>query len=224
MTRVVRRVEAFQLNGWTIKPCDTDGFDLVHGDERYHHDELGAAVRAAQSSSRPTRTEQMLNDNQIDLIRMAQLWCEQMDRSSMPESRARRVMVQRLLDRIERYEKNMPSWSKGTPEEYDRWLAKLTPEDRRLEFYRWIGAKAVGEAVRELRKQVADDPVPVEHQHWDAGLVDELLDAVDPSQENYDPFPSAMPLNSLRCNNPDHIHINGGSYRASCIVDLEAWS
>jgi hypothetical protein len=129
-----------------------------------------------------------------------------------------------LLDRIERYEKDMPSWLKGTPEEYDRWLAELTPEDKRLAFYQWIGAKAVREAVDELRKQLSDDPVPVEHQHWDAGLVEELLDGVDPSQENYDPFPSAVPLNSLRCNNPDHIHVNGGSYRASCIVDLETWT
>jgi hypothetical protein len=57
MTGVIRKVKEFHLNGWTIKPCDTFGFDLVCEGERYHYDQLEAAVAAAQSNSRPLEGE-----------------------------------------------------------------------------------------------------------------------------------------------------------------------
>jgi hypothetical protein len=55
MSGVIRTVQEFSLNGWTIRPCHDDGsggFDLVHGDERYHYDSLEPAVAGAQASSR----------------------------------------------------------------------------------------------------------------------------------------------------------------------------
>src|SRR5437868_1691020 len=45
--------------------------------------------------------------------------------------------------RVDRYEKNLPSWLHGTPEDVDAWIRDLIPDDKRLAFYQWIGALAV---------------------------------------------------------------------------------
>jgi hypothetical protein len=52
---VIRSIQPFELNGWLIRPCDAvpdGGFDVVHGNELYHYEELEPAVVAAQRSRR----------------------------------------------------------------------------------------------------------------------------------------------------------------------------
>lgn len=128
--------------------------------------------------------------------------------------------VSELLDRIERYEKHMPSWRHGTPEEYDRWLTELTPQDNRLKFYQWIGHGAVGEAVYTATDNVSRDPVPVPHRYYTQENVYEFFELIDPGKDG-GPFPSALPENTLLCNNPGHTHANGSNYLPICRVESE---
>lgn len=218
MTGVIRQVETFHINGWEIRPCSGEGFDLVHGEERYHHDHLEVAVAAAQASTRTLegRIKEMLGAGQIDVLRIARDWVAELDQRTVPAMSARKMVVEELIARIDRYERDKPSWKDGTPEEYDRWLAELVPDEQRLKFYQWIGMFAGHEVLTGIRNQLMDDPTPVQHQHWDATLVHELMEPFDPYEKDADPLPSVLPPNPLRCVNKQHTHTDGSSYRPAC--------
>lgn len=159
-----------------------------------------------------------------DPLTTAKLWVEGADRAlkngdDMPDIQGWYHVLKALLGRLTRFEKNMPSWAHGTPEDYDAWLRDLTPDDRRLGFYQWIGAMAVSEAVEMLRRQIGEDPIPVQHQHYDADMVNDFLDAVDPRQPLTDPFPAQLPVGRVFCDVSHHSHPHGGGRLPTCRLD-----
>lgn len=132
--------------------------------------------------------------------------------------------IQRLLDALRglrgQYENvtaDMPSWKDGTPEDYDAWLRGITPVDRRLKFYQWIGRQAVNELLADLREGVRDDPRPPEHRHYSQDEVYELLANVD--DEQHDPYPTVLPKGRHMCDVQWHTHTDGMSYQSSCRCD-----
>jgi hypothetical protein len=87
----------------------------------------------------------------------------------------------------------IPSGVTGTPQEWDAYLSHCMSGPNRLEFYQWIGAKAVTEAVADARRDLGNDPVPPEHRYYSPDSVDEFLNAIDPAWEG-GPYPSELPF------------------------------
>ena len=221
MSGTFRELKEFQLNGWTIQPCpDERGFDLVHGDERYHHDYLQRAGAAAQASPRrgESRTAEMLREGRIDPVRIAAQWTEELKQDTSTEAVVRRLVVEALLVRIEHYEKHLPSWLHGTPEDVDHWLHSIgaIPEDKLLAFYQWVGKHAVREAVAVAVDNVQQDPAPPEHRYY----VYEFFDLIDPDKDG-GPFPSQLPKGHTFCNTRYHKHTHGGGRLPTCGIDEE---
>jgi hypothetical protein len=129
-------------------------------------------------------------------------------------------LIECLLDRIDRYEKNLPSWSNGTPEDVDAWLRDLIPDDQRLTFYRWIGTAAVREAVSDAKEQIGNDPVPAEHRYYSPDNVEELLDLMAPDDGDIG-YPSVLPIGRPFCDVSHHTHTHGGSRLPTCHLDSE---
>lgn len=219
MTSMIRSVKEFHLNGWTIRPCEEDGFDLIHKDERYHHDHLEVAVAAAQASRRETPVEAMLEDGSLDLMRTAKFWCEDMQRLATSEARARRALVVELIERVEKYEKNLPSRFSGTPEDIDAWLHGMFAEDTLLKFYQWLGTKAVTEVIDVLMFDLSQEPIPAVYKIEIPDLVDEAVANIDPRQ-GADLAPSRLPIGKPFCDVPHHVHTDG-SRLPTCRLDSE---
>jgi len=121
--------------------------------------------------------------------------------------------------RVDRYEKNFPSWKDGTPEDVDAWLRDLIPDDKRLVFYQWIGAQAITEALDAVKKNLDNDPRPTTAQHYHRDDLDEVLELADP--EEYGPYPSVLPIGRPFCNEPAHQHTDGGSRLMTCHITPE---
>src|SRR5438477_12060117 len=98
--------------------------------------------------------------------------------------------------RVDRYEKNLPSWLHGTPEDVDAWIRDLIPDDKRLAFYQWIGALAVKEAVGVLQDNLMNDPREGHGQHYHRDDVEEMLDLLGP-EDNV--FPAQLPIGRPFC-------------------------
>lgn len=123
-----------------------------------------------------------------------------------------------LLDRVDRYEKNLPSWRNAAPEDVDAWLRDLIPDDKRLAFYQWIGGMAVTEALLMLEDNLREDPRDPQGQHYHRDDVYEMLDIVDPRKTG-DSFPEELPLGRPFCNVPHHTHTHGGGRLPTCRLD-----
>lgn len=215
MAGMIREVQAFQLNGWTIRPCSDqeDGFDLVHHDERYHHDHMEVAVAAAQASPR-------FSPQHIDTDEMVLSLHGVTEYLDFTKLIFRGHTVHRLIERIKRYEKNLPSWLHSTPEDVDAWLRDLIPDDKRLAFYQWIGKIAVREAVDVAVDNVGQDPTPPEHRYYSQDVVYEFFELIDPDKDG-GPFPSALPVGRPFCDVPHHTHTDGGGRLPTCRLDSE---
>lgn len=125
-----------------------------------------------------------------------------------------------LEGRLGRYEKNLPSWRHGTPEDVDAWIRDLIPDDKRLAFYRWIGTSAVREAVADAKDQLGNDPVPIEHRYYTPDNVDEILDLMAPDEGDIG-YPSVLPIGRPFCDVPHHTHTHGGGRLPTCRLDSE---
>lgn len=161
----------------------------------------------------------------IDPVHMAKIWYEELEESDAPEAKARWLMLGSLLEYVEgvkkrlaRFEKNMPSWAHGTPEDYDAWLRELTPVDRRLEFYQWIGEQAVTQMLDELTSFWVNDPSPPEFRMRVPDFVDEAISHVDP-RRGADPAPSVLPKGKHMCDVSHHTHTDGMGYLPTCRLD-----
>lgn len=143
MTAVTREVKEFRLNGWTIRPCTedgADGFDLLHGDERYHHDHLEVAVATAQNSYREPedRTPTYLEIGHTDPVRMLRAWAEELGRcASSPTSVSRRALLLKAIEYID-----------AKHETIARLNTRAQEAEHRLAVFR----KAVGDWVMEEGK------------------------------------------------------------------------
>jgi len=181
-----REVKEFELNGWTIRPCpdeDQDGFDLVDSDVRYHHDHLEVAVAAAQASPR-------YSPKHVDTDEMVFRLHDTLKYTDFTKLVFKGKTVHRLIQRIESYEKDKPSWKDGTPEDVDRWLHGISfiPEDKLLAFYQWIGKHAVEDY--EIRSDEDEGPCPYE-------------------------LPKGHPF----CDVQHHVHRHGGGRLPTCRLD-----
>jgi hypothetical protein len=220
---MILEMKSFQLNGWTIRPCTEpgeDGFDLVHGDELYHHTHLEVAVATAQRSSRggESRTAEMLREGRVDPVRIAALWVEELKRDTSTEAVSRRLVVEALLQRIKQYENYLPSWAHAVPEDIDRWLHSIgaIPEDKLLTFYRWVGKHAVDEAFENVMGLMEEDPVPSAHRSYSPDDVEAMLNEADTDGNLY---PSKLPIGHPFCDVPHHTHTDGGSRLPTCRLD-----
>lgn len=107
MTGVIKQVETFHINGWTIRPCTedgADGFDLLHGHERYHHDRLEVAVASAQASKREVESAvtHQVGKSGVDPVRMLHIWCEELGlRAGTREADARRALLLQVIEYID---------------------------------------------------------------------------------------------------------------------------
>lgn len=101
--------------------------------------------------------------------------------------------VGRLLQHLEPYEEGTPSRFVASPQEWDAYLRTVMTEDSRLRFYQWIGHRAVVEAVQEARRDLGNDPAPVENRYYSPSDVETFLDAIDPAC-GCGPYPSALPV------------------------------
>jgi hypothetical protein len=91
----------------------------------------------------------------------------------------------------------IPSGVTGTPQEWDAYLRHYMSGPNRLEFYQWIGNRAVQEAVADARRALGNDPVPPEYRHYDQGYIEDLLDAMDTAPTEHGsggPYPSQLPV------------------------------
>lgn len=214
MTGTIGQVEEFWMNGWKIRPCpDGEGFDLVHADERYHNDHLETAVAAAQRSARYSPEH---IDTDASVIRLHNA----LKYTDFTQLVFRGQTVHQLIQRIEKYEKSMPSWAHGTPEDYDAWLCELTQDDQRLRFYQWIGEQAVREAVAVFKETLRNDPAPPEFRHYTQEAVEELLEVIDPAAGPV-ALPSALPVGRPFCDVSCHTHIDGGGRLPTCRLDSQ---
>lgn len=179
------------------------------------------------SQARPPGLDDLLDfvAERTSPVHMARIWYEELGQRDDPSSQARRRMLGALLETVEsqeqrlaRYEKNMPSWAHGTPEDYDAWLRELTPVDRRLKFYQWIGSLAVGEILDAMRENLGEDPREAQGQHYHRDDVEEVIDLFDPRREG-DPAPSALPKGRVKCDIDHHAHTDGMGYLPTCRLD-----
>lgn len=178
-------------------------------------------------TERPEGLDKLLDyvAERTEPVHMARIWYEELKESSDSKDKARRLMVSALLEcvdnlekRLERYEVNMPSWAHGLPEDYDAWLRELTPVDRRLTFYQWIGAQAVTEALDELTNFWCEDPIPPEFRTQIPDIVDEAISHVDP-RRGANPVPSVLPKGKHMCDVQWHTHTDGMGYLPTCRLD-----
>lgn len=137
------------------------------------------------------------------------------DGEAMPDIQGWHHVVKNLVERVDRYEKDMPSWAHGTPEDYDHWLRQLTPVDRRLVFYQWIGEQAVTQMLDELTGFLREDPIPAQYKTQIPDIVDEAISHVDP-RRGADLAPSVLPKGKHMCDLPHHNHIDGMGYLPTC--------
>lgn len=123
-------------------------------------------------------------------------------------------VVRQLMARLDHYEKLLPSWAHGTPEDVDRWLHSIgsIPEDKLLRFYQWIGAHAVREVVAGIRQAW-------DYEIGDGETANSIADMYDPDKQA-DLVPSVLPLGHPFCDVPHHTHISG-SRSPSCRLDAE---
>lgn len=134
----------------------------------------------------------------------------------------RSAVVHQLMMKIDHYEKHLPSWAHGTPQDVDRWLHSIgaIPEDKLLAFYQWIGKHAVREAVGDLRRHIGEDPVPVQHRSYSPDGVHELINEIDPDDGPI-AYPSELPKGHPFCDVAHHTHTGGGGRLPTCRLDSE---
>lgn len=159
----------------------------------------------------------------MDVVERARLLVQGMDRAlrtgeTMPSVEGVYHLLKALVERVDRYEKDMPSWADGTPEDYDHWLRQLTPADRRLVFYQWIGEMAVCEVLDDVTNSIGQDPIPVPHRVQIPDMVWEAISYVDPRQGG-DRAPSVLPKGKHMCDVQWHIHTDGMGYLPTCRLD-----
>lgn len=205
MTRQIREVQEFQLDGWTIQQCPEpgeDGFDLVHESERYHYDNLEPAVAAAQASPR-------FSPQHVQTVETVFTLHENVKYADFAQLIFKGQTVHLLVKRIKQYEKHLPSWAHGTPEDIDRWLHSIgsIPEDKLLEFYQWVGKHAISELFAEIQ-QVADNTGSA------------VLRQVAETWGD-DVFPTKLPKGHPFCDVPHHTHTGGGGRLPTCRLDSE---
>jgi hypothetical protein len=106
------------------------------------------------------------------------------------------------------------------PEEYDAWLRGVIPDDKRLEFYQWIGAQAVAELIEEARNPWARfDRDKVRESGASQEYANGWNDAVMTLGVCLDPLPSALPDGLPFCDVPHHTHPGGGGRLPTCRID-----
>lgn len=154
-----------------------------------------------------------------DVVEAAGAWHADLLRRDEYAVLVPRAMIASLVQRVARYEKEMPSWAHGTPEDYDHWLRQLTPVDRRLEFYQWIGEQAVTQMLDELTSFWREDPLPAQYKTQIPEIVDEAISHVDP-RRGADPAPSVLPKGKHMCDVVHHNHTDGMGYLPTCRVDF----
>lgn len=114
MTPKHLEMRPFEINGWTIRPCDEDGNDgwcLVNGHERYHHTRLEVAVATAQDSKRDINDvrddvarglTEMVTEAKLDPVRLARIWAHELERlTGTRDADARRALLLQLLEYID---------------------------------------------------------------------------------------------------------------------------
>ena len=126
-----------------------------------------------------------------------------------------RHVVEELISRIERYEKNLPSWAHGTPEDVDAWLRDLIPDDKRLAFYQWIGEQAVCEMNAHLTQwDEGHDQAEMSQRDGNDGIASVMWEI-----EHSGPYPSELPLGRPFCDVQWHTHPHGGGRLPTCRLD-----
>lgn len=150
-----------------------------------------------------------------DVVEVASAWHSDLARRDEYAALVPRAMIASLVQRVARYEKEMPSWAHGKPEDYDHWLRQLTPVDRRLKFYQWIGELAVIEMLDELTGFWENDPNPPQYRTEIPEIVDEAISHVDP-RRGADPAPSVLPKGKHMCDVQWHSHSDGMGYLPTC--------
>lgn len=172
-------------------------------------------------SERPPGLDDLLDHlvaRMDDPIEVAQEWVRALDENDTPATTmSLSSLLSRLLDRIDRYEKNKPSWLHGTPEDVDAWIRDLIPDDKRLAFYQWIGAMAVTEALAAVYENLRNDPREAHGQHYHRDDVEDMLDMVKPEEGG--PFPSVLPIGRVFCDIDFHTHTHGGGRLPTCRLD-----
>ncbi len=150
MTPKHLEMRPFEINGWTIRPCDEDGNDgwcLVNGHERYHHTHLEVAVATAQDSKRDINDvrddvarglTEMVTEAKLDPVRLARIWAHELERlTGTPDADARRALLLQLLEYIDAKHET---------------IARLNTRAQEAEHRLAVFHKAVGEWVMEEGK------------------------------------------------------------------------
>lgn len=154
-----------------------------------------------------------------DILDQARVFAQCLRDNTMPPAGTDLLdILNGLIGRVERFEKDMPSWASGTPEDYDHWLRQLTPVDRRLMFYQWIGEMAVTEAIDVVTSYISGDPIPPQYRTQIPDLVWEAIAQVDPRQDG-DRVPSVLPKGKHMCDVAHHTHTDGMGYLPTCRLD-----
>lgn len=159
----------------------------------------------------------------MDDVEKARQLVQNMDKAlrtgeTMPSVQGVYHLLKSLVERVDRYERDKPSWAHGTPEDYDHWLRQLTPVDRRLTFYQWIGEMAVTEAVDVVTSYISGDPIPPQYRTQIPDLVWEAIAHVDPRQDG-DRVPTVLPKGKHMCDVAHHTHTDGMGYLPTCRLD-----
>jgi hypothetical protein len=171
-------------------------------------------------TERPEGLDDLLNyvAERMDVVVVARKWITALDDNTMPDTvMSLRALLKGLVERVERYEKNKPSWRDGTPEDYDAWLRDLTPDDRRLAFYQWIGKQAVAELVEEARQpQAGFDGEMAQVSGASREYADGWNDGIASLPLDDGPYPSKLPVGKPFCDDPSHAHAHGGTRLPGC--------
>lgn len=115
-----------------------------------------------------------------------------------------RADLEAILNQAVPYER--PSRFSGTPEQWDAWFREVLTDDKRLEFYQWIGQKVVEEIVTDIG--VLGVP----------GTAEAAITVI----ERIGPRPATLPLGLPFCSVAHHAHPGGDGRLPTCRLDEES--